>query len=102
MQFWFLMITIFYTILTTPYHFYPAEVRCSVGLFHELGISSRYQLYLINVVYGLINACILFIPSHSVFSTAALIIFNVPYRVFVKKMLNMGTDTTNRVATVSS
>ncbi|EFP12738.1 CRE-SRH-49 protein [Caenorhabditis remanei] len=60
MQFWFLILTIFYTILTTPYHFYPAEVRCSVGLFRDLGISSRYQVYLINLVYGgIVSAVIL-------------------------------------------
>ncbi|KAF1770912.1 hypothetical protein GCK72_002736 [Caenorhabditis remanei] len=132
MQFWFLILTIFYTILTTPYHFYPAEVRCSVGFFRDFGISSRYQVYLINLVYGgivsavillfenrhrhlvpstdifynikgLINICILFIPSHSVFSTTAVIIFNVPYRNFVKKILGIGQDNSiSRVAIVSS
>ncbi|CCD64180.1 Serpentine Receptor, class H [Caenorhabditis elegans] len=60
LQFWFTVLTIFYTILTTPYHFFPASVRCSVGLFRDMNISSTYQLLLINIVTGgIVSAVIL-------------------------------------------
>lgn len=56
----FTVLTIFYTILTTPYHFFPASVRCSVGLFRDMNISSTYQLLLINIVTGgIVSAVIL-------------------------------------------
>ncbi|CAI2317924.1 unnamed protein product [Caenorhabditis sp. 36 PRJEB53466] len=52
LHFWFLMLTTCYTLLTTPYRFYPAEVRCSVGLFRSLGIRSEYQVMSVQFVYG--------------------------------------------------
>ncbi|CAO4362065.1 unnamed protein product [Caenorhabditis nigoni] len=98
MQFWFLLITIFYTILTTPYHFYPAEVRCSVGLFRELEISSRYQLYLINVVYGgIVSAVILLFENrhrHLVPSTETFFKTNRIHRFFLA-LLNFVIGSSN-------
>ncbi|CAI2317898.1 unnamed protein product [Caenorhabditis sp. 36 PRJEB53466] len=50
----------------------------------------------------LINVCILAIPAHSLFSTAALLYFIAPYRKFVKRLLRMEEESNTRMNMVSS
>ncbi|CAI2317874.1 unnamed protein product [Caenorhabditis sp. 36 PRJEB53466] len=57
--------------------------------------TGRYQ-------QGLINVCILAIPAHSLFSTAALLYFIAPYRKFVKRLLRIEEESNTRMNMVSS
>lgn len=53
------MLTTFYSLLTTPFQFYPAQVRCYIGLFKYLDISSQYQMCIVHFVYsGIATAAI--------------------------------------------
>ncbi|CAI2317886.1 unnamed protein product [Caenorhabditis sp. 36 PRJEB53466] len=60
LHFWFLMLSTCYTLLTTTYTFYPAQVRCPIGVLRHLGISSEYQFGLTNFAYiGLATSIIM-------------------------------------------
>ncbi|KAF1770913.1 hypothetical protein GCK72_002737 [Caenorhabditis remanei] len=60
LQFWFLLLSIFYSILTTPIHFFPAQVRCSIGFLRERGVGPLFQVIVVHFVYaGIVSAVVL-------------------------------------------
>ncbi|CAL2028988.1 unnamed protein product [Caenorhabditis brenneri] len=71
--------TVFYSLLTTPFQFYPAQVRCSIGILHHLNISSQYQMCIVHFVYsGIATAVIaLFENRHKHLVPSADSIYNI-------------------------
>ncbi|EFP12605.1 CRE-SRH-50 protein [Caenorhabditis remanei] len=98
LQFWFLMLTVFYSLLTTPFQFYPAQVRCSIGLLHHLNISSQYQMCIVHFVYSGIATSVIALfenrHKHLVPSTDIFYRINNFHRILIG-ILNFSAGLTN-------
>ena len=92
------MLTVFYSLLTTPFQFYPAQVRCSIGLLHHLNISSQYQMCIVHFVYSGIATSVIALfenrHKHLVPSTDIFYRINNFHRILIG-ILNFSAGLTN-------
>ncbi|EFP12741.1 hypothetical protein CRE_29643 [Caenorhabditis remanei] len=66
LHFWLLLLTICYTLLTTPYYFFPVQVRYSLGLFRFISMKNQHQHYIVSCIYGgiLVSVLMMFENRH--------------------------------------